>query len=117
MKQSFTNARHHWSRWFVGVFVLLSFLAAIGAAQQAPANKTSATTATQSSPEGARGFDTPQKAAAALIDAAGKFDVTELTHIFGSDLEDVIFSGEYAQDRQHAADFVAQAREKNSLSV
>ena len=66
---------------------------------------------------GARGFDTPQQAADVLIDAAGKFDVTELTQIFGPGGEDIVFSGEYAQDRQHAANFVAEAGEKKSVSV
>jgi hypothetical protein len=62
-------------------------------------------------------FDSPQQAAARLIEAAANFDVPALTQIFGHDLEDVIFSGEFAQDRKHAADFVAEAREKNSISV
>lgn len=65
----------------------------------------------------AKTFDTPQKAAAELISAADKFDVTELTEIFGPEIEDVIFTGEFAQDRKHAADFVKEAREKNSVSV
>jgi hypothetical protein len=52
-----------------------------------------------------------------LIDAAEKFDVAALTQIFGHDVEDVIFSGEYAQDRKHAADFVAESHEKNSVSL
>jgi Protein of unknown function (DUF2950) len=115
MKQSSTNGKHHRLLFLVGAFVLPFFFSTIFVAQQAPAKKTSA--ATQGSSEGARGFDTPQQAAAALVDAAEKFDVSELTQIFGSNVEDVIFSGEYAQDRKHAADFVAQAREKNSISV
>jgi hypothetical protein len=62
-------------------------------------------------------FDTPQQAADALIDAAGKFDQAALIQIFGPDGNDIVFSGEYAQDRRHAADFVAEAREKKSVSV
>jgi len=65
----------------------------------------------------ARRFNTPQQAADALIDAAEKFDVAELAYIFGPDGEDVVFSGEFAQDRQHAANFVAEAHEKKSVSV
>jgi DUF2950 family protein len=64
-----------------------------------------------------RSFDNPQQAADALVDAADKFDVATLMQIFGPDGDDIIFSGEYAQDRQHAANFVAEAREKKSLSV
>ena len=77
----------------------------------------SAKKATTTPPGGAEGFDTAEHAAAAVIQAAETFDVAKLSQIFGSSTEDVIFSGEYAQDRQHAADFVAQAREKNKISV
>jgi DUF2950 family protein len=66
---------------------------------------------------GARKFDTPQQAADALIDAAAKFDAVELGHIFGPGGEDIVFTGEFAQDRQHAANFVSEAREKKSVSV
>jgi len=65
----------------------------------------------------ARGFSTPQQAAEVLIAAAEKFDEVALLQIFGPAGEDIVFSGEYAQDRQHAANFVAEAREKNSISV
>jgi hypothetical protein len=62
-------------------------------------------------------FDTLQQAADALIAAAGTFDETALTNIFGPDGSDIVFSGEYSLDKKHAADFSAKAREKNSLSV
>jgi len=89
-------------------------LSSIATAQQG--SKEAAVTA-HSVPAGVRTFDTPQKAAAVLIEAADKFDVPELTHIFGHDVEDVIFSGEFAQDRRHAADFAAEAHEANSVSI
>ena len=66
---------------------------------------------------GARLFDTPQQAADALVNAAEKFDVAALTEIFGPDGDDVVFSGEFAQDRKRAADFAAEAREKTKVSV
>jgi DUF2950 family protein len=65
----------------------------------------------------ARRFDTPKQAADTLINAAGKFDVVELLQIFGTGGEDIVFSGEVAQDRRHAADFAAEAHEKNSVSL
>jgi hypothetical protein len=68
-------------------------------------------------PAGGRAFDTPQQAAAVLIEAADKFDVPKMTEIFGPEIENVIFTGEFAQDRKHAAEFVSEAREKNSVSV
>jgi hypothetical protein len=52
-----------------------------------------------------------------LIAAAEKFDEIALLQIFGPGGEDIVFSGEYAQDRQHAANFVAEAREKNGIST
>jgi hypothetical protein len=65
----------------------------------------------------AKTFDTPQQAADVLIAAAEKFDVGVLEQIFGPDGDDIVLSGEYPQDRQRAADFVAEAREKKSVSV
>src|SRR5579864_5708903 len=81
-----------------------------------PADETTAKKGSAVSTD-ARRFDTPQQAADVLIDAAEKFDVVELAQIFGTGGEDIVFSGEYAQDRQHAANFVAEAHEKKSVSV
>jgi hypothetical protein len=72
---------------------------------------------TLDSSTGAGGFETPQQAADALADAAENFDVGALTQIFGPGVDDIVLSGEFAQDRKHAADFAAQAREKKSVSV
>jgi len=66
---------------------------------------------------GAKGFDTPQQAADALVDAAEKFDEDALEQIFGPDGVDIVLTGEYGQDRQRAVDFAAQAHEKKSVSV
>src|SRR5688572_11305427 len=65
----------------------------------------------------AKMFDTPQQAADALIDAAANFDVAALTDIFGPEGNDIVLSGEFSQDRKHAADFAAQARKKKNVSV
>jgi hypothetical protein len=65
----------------------------------------------------AKAFDTPQQAADVLVDAADKFDTTTLTQIFGPGGDDIVFSGEFPQDRKHAGDFAAQAHEKKSISV
>ncbi|HEY6340377.1 MAG TPA: DUF2950 domain-containing protein [Bryobacteraceae bacterium] len=62
-------------------------------------------------------FDTPQQAAHALVNAAQKFDVDELVQIFGPDGEDIVLSGELAQDRKRASDFASEAREKLNVSV
>ncbi len=81
-----------------------------------PADETTATKGSAVSTD-ARKFDTPQQAADVLIDAAEKFDGVALAQIFGPGGEDIVFSGEYAQDRQHAANFVAEAHEKKSVSI
>ena len=85
------------------------------AAQRSAAKKAPADTAVPA--VSARSFDTPQQAADVLVDAAEKFDVAALVQIFSPDGEDIVLSGEFAQDRQRAADFAAEAREKKSVSV
>ena len=77
----------------------------------------SAATGTAALPSGIRLFETPEKAAAALIEAAETFDLAALTHIFGPDGNDIVMSGEVAQDRKHATDFAAEARKHNDISV
>jgi hypothetical protein len=84
-------------------------------AQQSPAKKNPAAAGAPSA--NITAFDTPQQAADALVEAADKFDVVALSYIFGPGGEGVVFSGEFAQDRKHAADFAAEAREKKSVSV
>ena len=100
---------------WAGEAMVLACLSILSVAQQSPAKKSPAA---PSPPVAvARGFDTPQQASDVLIDAAEKFDVVALAQIFGPGGEDIVFSGEYAQDKQHAANFVAEAREKKSVSV
>lgn len=65
----------------------------------------------------AQTFDTPEHAAEALVSAAGKFDVDELIKIVGRGGEDVVLTGEYAQDRERAQDFAAQARKKMHVAT
>jgi hypothetical protein len=65
----------------------------------------------------AKGFDTPQQAAEALVKAAANFDEVALMQIFGPDGEGIVFSGQYDQDREDAANFAAQAHEKLRVSV
>src|SRR5258708_32595653 len=60
-------------------------------------------------------FATPEQAAAALIDAAEKFDVGALVKIFGPGGEQVVLSGEFPQDRQPALEFAAKARGKTRV--
>jgi hypothetical protein len=96
----------------LGVLLCISVLSA---AEQSPAKKAPAETVAPSA--SVTTFDTPQQAADALVEAADKFDVAVLSHMFGPGGEGVVFSGEFAQDRKHAADFAAEAREKKSVSI
>src|SRR6185312_3220951 len=87
--------------WIVGAVAWACLCASVlSVAQQSAAKQTPAAAAPAA---GARSFDTPQQAANVLIDAADKFDVVSLGQIFGPGGEDIVFSGEFAQDRQHAA--------------
>jgi len=115
MKSTSPNENFSGLPWIVGAVACACLcLSTVSIARPSEAKTTpAAATATAS----ARGFNTPQQAADALIDAAEKFDVAELAYIFGPDGEDVVLSGEFAQDRQHAASFVAEAHEKKSVSV
>jgi hypothetical protein len=94
----------------------MAFLLAVSFATPQSAMKNPPATPAAST-VGTRTFDTPRQAVDALIDAAEKFDVSALLQIFGPGGEDIVLSGEYAQDQQHAANFVAEAREKKSVSV
>ena len=89
------------------------------AAPQSGAKATAAVTPAvpASSSAGAKPFTTPQQAVDELVAAAEKFDVPALTQIFGPEGADIVLTGEFAQDRKHATEFAAQAREKKSVSV
>jgi hypothetical protein len=100
---------------FGGLLGVLLCASVLSVAQQPAAKKPPATSAASSASTTA--FDTPQQAADALVEAADKFDVVALSHMFGPGGESVVFSGEFAQDRKHAADFAAEAHEKKSISV
>jgi hypothetical protein len=116
MKSRFANTRRAGGAAILCVAAVVCVSAtALFSAQHPPVRTTQSASASTSS--GAKLFDTPQQAAAALVDAAAKFDVVALMEIFGPDGDDVVFSGEYTQDRKRAADFTAEAREKNSVSV
>jgi hypothetical protein len=67
--------------------------------------------------EGSRTFDSPEQAAEALIGAAASFDESALREIFGPGSEEIFRSGELPQDRQRAAGFARQARQKMNVSA
>jgi Protein of unknown function (DUF2950) len=66
---------------------------------------------------GPQTFASAEQAASAMVDAAEKFNVPALLKIVGHDGEDVVLTGEYAQDRERAQEFAAQARKHMTVSV
>ena len=100
--------------WIMGAVWVALCASALFTARPSAAKTPAPTAAPVAS---ARGFSTPQQAADALVLAAGKFDVVALTQIFGPDADDIAFTGEFAQDRQRAIDFAAEAREKKTVFV
>ncbi|HYX75221.1 MAG TPA: DUF2950 domain-containing protein [Steroidobacteraceae bacterium] len=100
--------------------ILGGLLSAVMAAEPAatPAMATSAkASAGKAGAAGAQTFESAEKAADALVDAAEKFDVTSLIRIVGTQGEDLILTGEYAQDRERSQEFAAQARNKKHVAV
>jgi len=61
---------------------------------------------------GARTFASPQEAAQALIEAAGRNDSAAMLRIFGPEGKDIVESGDPAEDRNGRAEFAKMAREK-----
>lgn len=62
-------------------------------------------------------FGTPEKAAQALIDAAGSYNVPELLAIFGPNGKDFIVSADPVRDKMNASAFAAEARSKHSIAT
>ena len=119
MKSTFKHCNHSRLFWLGRVVACACLCAsALFAVQRSATNNfPDVTSSSASSAAGAKSFDTPQQAADALVAAAQKFDVRELIEIFGPGGDDIVLTGEYPQDRQRAADFAAQAHEKQTVSV
>jgi hypothetical protein len=63
-----------------------------------------------------KGFATSQQAAAALIEAAERFDVALLLEIMGPGGTELVVTQDTAQDKQRTTTFAAAAREKTSVT-
>jgi len=100
--------------------ILGGLLSSVMAAEPAatPAKATSAkATAGKPAAAAAQTFESAEKAGDALVDAAEKFDVTSLLRIVGPQGEDLILTGEYAQDRERSQEFAAQARTRKHVAL
>ena len=100
------------SKWFSAVLAAVAIAAM--AAESAPATKPASAPSAATGPQM---FDSPEKAADALLDAAEKFNVTSLIRIVGPKGEDLVLTGEYAQDRERAQEFAAQGRKKKHVAL
>jgi len=91
--------------------ILVTTACLVGGIQPANAAARTATTAH------AKTFGSPRQAADALVAAADAFDVGALKKLFGPAGDKIVLSGEEAQDRQRAAEFVVKAREKMRIKM
>src|SRR6516165_1629015 len=93
---------------------LIAFLSVRSAAGSPPANPAVSVASSSKEP---KLFATPDQAADDMVNAAEKFNVPSLLELVGEDGEDVVLTGEFAQDRERAQEFAAQARTKLNISV
>lgn len=68
-------------------------------------------------PAGERSFATPQDAAQALVDAAGRNDTAALLKLFGPQGADIVQSGDPAQDKEARAEFARRTHEKMEIQI
>ena len=92
------------------IVVVLSFSSVVWS-QKAPEETSS------SRPEQQKTFDTPERAAEALITAAEVYDVPTLLQIFGPGGKDFIASSDSVRDMTLAHQFAEKARQKHSVAI
>jgi hypothetical protein len=78
-----------------------------------PAAKKAATPAAPAQ----KAFDTPELAAAGLVQAAAAFEVPALKEILGPDSDDIISSEDPVMDKERALAFAAKATEKQAIEI
>ena len=102
------------------VFALASsqiLVAAPAQAGKAPATPAPSSPSKKTSSSSQKTFSSPKAAAEALISAAARYDVPELTEILGPDGIDLVVSEDAVQSRNIAGDFARKAREKLSVAA
>jgi hypothetical protein len=98
----------------LSVFAMALTCALAPAAYAVPLTKAKAA---GTAPVKQKGFATSNEAATALIQAADKFDVATLLEIIGPGGAELVVTKDTAQDKQRAANFVAKAQEKTSVTA
>jgi hypothetical protein len=64
-----------------------------------------------------KSFNTPQEAAAALIQAAGTYNVSALLEIFGPDGKDLVSSADPVKDKNLAESFAVKAKQNQTVTI
>ena len=62
-------------------------------------------------------FDTPEQAAASLVEAAASFQVSDLKKILGPESEDIVSSEDPVMDKERALAFAAKAKERQAIEI
>ena len=118
------NTRN-FSEWFGGAarggaFAVISFALASSATQapaaQAPSSPSKKSSSSSSS-SSQKVFSSPNAAADALISAAARYDVPELTEILGADGIDLVVSEDKVQDKNTAGAFARKGLAKRSVAA
>jgi hypothetical protein len=104
---------------FASRFVVAARMVAMSCALTALAHAASQSAQTpQATPKPVQtSFATPKEAAEALIQAATNYDVPALMGLFGPEGEDMISSADAVRDKNSAAGFAAEAREKTEVVI
>ena len=98
-----------------GILCALVLVPALAVTEQAAKKSAAPAAAPQEATASQRTFATAQEAADALIAAAASYDVPALKEIFGKDGEDFVVTSDPVQDKNRAAEFSEQAREKKAV--
>jgi hypothetical protein len=104
------NSYKVWKLFFVAGILLFAIVAGVSSPSAAQTKQPVAAPAQEL-------FDTPEHAAAAVIEAAEKFDVNTLRKILGPGSENLIASEDPVQDKNRATEFAKLARQEMSVSV
>ena len=62
-------------------------------------------------------FDTPELAAASLVEAASSFQVSALKEILGPDSEEIVASEDPVMDKERAVAFAEKAKQKQAIEI
>jgi len=115
MNASSSKVAPVFTMWVLGTAAGLLVAGSSGAQSGSATKPSSAAAATSAAHP--QTFESAEKAAAAIVDAAERFDVPALIRIVGEKGEDVILTDEYALDRESAQEFAAEARKSMHVSV